>query len=232
MHWFYDPEITESSTAIFERELTHFKALRIRNDDQIVITNGLGVSHKAVVVDVSSGQIRLLAKSIANEQSVTIHLVQALAKGGRDEAAVQNACELGVASVTPFQAKRSIVEWGSKTARNQERWHQIAVSAMKQSQQSFLPTIGSLSTAKDLVGSGLKLVLDPGAEKSLSEIDLSPEITIVVGPEGGFEAGELNLLMSNGFKAVRLGNSVLRTSSAGPAAIAAIQALSGSWNNG
>lgn len=56
MHWFYDPEITESSTAIFERELTHFKALRIRNDDQIVITNGLGVSHKAVVVDVSSGQ--------------------------------------------------------------------------------------------------------------------------------------------------------------------------------
>ena len=232
MHWFYDPEITESSTAIFERELTHFKALRIRNDDQIVITNGLGVSHKAVVVDVSSGQIRLLAKSIANEQSVTIHLVQALAKGGRDEAAVQTACELGVASVTPFQAKRSIVEWGSKTARNQERWYQIAVSAMKQSQQSFLPTIGSLSTAKDLVGSGLKLVLDPGAEKSLSEIDLSPEITIVVGPEGGFEAGELNLLMSNGFKAVRLGNSVLRTSSAGPAAIAAIQALSGSWNNG
>ncbi|MDA9099518.1 16S rRNA (uracil(1498)-N(3))-methyltransferase [Aquiluna sp.] len=232
MHWFYDPEITESSTAIFERELTHFKALRIRNDDQIVITNGFGVSHKAVVVDVSSGQIRLLAKSIANEQSVTIHLVQALAKGGRDEAAVQTACELGVASVTPFQAKRSIVEWGSKTARNQERWHQIAVSAMKQSQQSFLPTIGSLSTAKDLVGSGLKLVLDPGAEKSLSEIDLSPEITIVVGPEGGFEAGELNLLMSNGFKAVRLGNSVLRTSSAGPAAIAAIQALSGSWNNG
>ncbi len=232
MHWFYDPEITESSTAIFERELTHFKALRIRNDDQIVITNGLGVSHKAVVVDVSSGQIRLLAKSIANEQSVTIHLVQALAKGGRDEAAVQTACELGVASVTPFQAKRSIVEWGSKTARNQERWHQIAVSAMKQSQQSFLPTIGSLSTAKDLVGSGLKLVLDPGAKKSLSEIDLSPEITIVVGPEGGFEAGELNLLMSNGFKGVRLGNSVLRTSSAGPAAIAAIQALSGSWNNG
>ena len=122
MHWFYDPEITESSTAIFERELTHFKALRIRNDDQIVITNGLGVSHKAVVVDVSSGQIRLLAKSIANEQSVTIHLVQALAKGGRDESAVQTACELGVASVTPFQAKRSIVEWGSKTARNQERW--------------------------------------------------------------------------------------------------------------
>ncbi len=230
MHWFYDPALTEKSSKISPNELAHFKALRIRNGDQIVITNGLGVFQVVEVLDVSSGAIRLLEEQTARKPAVEIHLVQALAKSGRDEAAVQTACELGLSSITPLQAKRSIVEWGAKATRNGERWNQIAIAAMKQSQQAFLPNVQPLVVTKDLVGVGQKLVLDPRAENSLSEIELQAELTLVVGPEGGFDEGELAVLESKGFQRVRLGGSVLRTSSAGPAAIAAIQALSGLWN--
>ncbi|MDG2496766.1 MAG: RsmE family RNA methyltransferase [Aquiluna sp.] len=230
MHWFYDPAVTEESRNISTTELAHFKALRIRTGDQIVVTNGLGVSHLAEVVNAISGEIRSLEKDIEPIPLVSIHLVQALAKGGRDEAAVQTACELGVASITPFQAKRSIVEWGAKADRNRERWNQIAISAIKQSQQSYLPEVRSLATDKQLVGQGQNLVLDPRAETSLSELELQEVVTLVVGPEGGLDASELATLADSGFQSVKLGKSVLRTSSAGPAAIAAIQALSGSWN--
>lgn len=232
MHWFYDPAVTEESSKISPTELAHFKALRIRNGDQIVVTNGSGVIHHAEVTDVTSGEIRQIEKRSSRKPALEIHLVQALAKSGRDEAAVQTACELGVSSITPLQAKRSIVEWGAKAERNRERWHQIAISAMKQSQQAFLPAVLPLVATRDLVGQGQSLVLDPRAEKSLSEIELQAEITLVVGPEGGFDEGELAALKAKDFQGVRLGESVLRTSSAGPAAIAAIQALSGLWNRG
>ena len=156
--------------------------------------------------------------------------MQSLAKGGRDEAALQAAVELGVSSITPLQASRSVVEWGAKASRNQERWNQIAISAMKQSQQAFRADINDLSTLKQLIPVGTGLVLDPQASTSIVGLQLENEVTIVVGPEGGFAQHEIDSLASQGFVGVRLGASILRTSSAGPAAIAALMALSGQWS--
>ena len=139
--------------------------------------------------------------------------------------------ELGLSSVTPWSADRSIVRWDGKEAKNQTRWQQIATEAMKQSQQSFRCEVLPLATTRQLVAAGTALVLDPKAEKSIGELlPLKDDVTIVVGPEGGISDPEFDLLESRGFQRVRLGASVLRTSSAGPAAIAALQFASRLWD--
>ena len=230
MHWFYDPSITEASSVITATELEHFKSLRIKDGEEIAITNGVGGVLTATVSNAATGQLEPKSFHATTRSTPSIHLVQSLAKGGRDEAALQTAVELGAASITPLQASRSVVEWGAKASRNQERWNQIAISAMKQSQQTFRADINDLSTVKQLSPIGIGLVLDPQAPTSIVGLELKNEVTIVVGPEGGFAQQEIDSLASQGFLGVRLGGTILRTSSAGPAAIAALMALSGQWS--
>ena len=184
----------------------------------------------AVVSNASSGYLEPKSFNLTARSTPSIHLVQSLAKGGRDEAALQTAVELGAASITPLQASRSVVEWGAKASRNRERWNQIAISAMKQSQQAFRAEVNDLSTLKQLSPIGTGLVLDPQASTSIVGLELKNEVTIVVGPEGGFSQQEIDSLVNQGFSGVRLGETILRTSSAGPAAIAALMALSGQWS--
>lgn len=230
MHWFYDPSITDASSVITATELEHFKSLRIRDGEEIAITNGVGGVLTAKVSNAASGQLEPKSFQVTTRSTPSIHLVQSLAKGGRDEAALQAAVELGAASITPLQASRSVVEWGDKASRNQERWSQIAISAMKQSQQAFRAQVNDIATVKQLSPIGTGLVLDPQAPISIVGLELKNEVTIVVGPEGGFAQQEIDSLGSRGFLGVRLGGTILRTSSAGPAAIAALMALSGQWS--
>jgi len=185
---------------------------------------------RASVANATNGQLVPKPFHVIAKSTPAIHLVQSLAKGGKDETALQNTVELGAASITPLQAARSVVEWGTKASRNQERWNQIAISAMKQSKQTFKANVNQLLTPKQLVPIGTGLVLDPNAAASLVEVQVLEEVTVVVGPEGGFSQGELDNLESQGFFGVRLGSPVLRTSSAGPAAVSALMALSGQWS--
>ena len=230
MHWFYDPQVTATSTSVVANELTHFKSLRLRAEEEIAITNGQGSVLFARCVDPALGTITPVSFEARQRQRLQVHLVQSLAKGGRDEAAVQAAVELGVSSITPLQASRSIVEWGQKAERNQERWQQIAISAMKQSQQAFLPIVNPLVKPKSLVADSQVLVLEPTAPVALKSLVLTEAVTIVVGPEGGFEQSELLEFEHKGFVQARLGSSVLRTSTAGPAALAVILAMAGAWD--
>jgi 16S rRNA (uracil1498-N3)-methyltransferase len=102
---------------------------------------------------------------------------------------------------------------------------------MKQSQQAFRCEVRPLATTKQLIATGTALVLDPKSETSVGDIlPLGDDVTLVVGPEGGISEAEFELLESKGFQRVRLGKSVLRTSSAGPAAMAALQFASGLWD--
>lgn len=230
MHWFYDPAFTKDSSLIAESELKHLKSLRIRNDDSIVVTDGNGNFFECKVIDSAKGSVSVLRFGIHPQNEIKIHLVQALAKGDRDEQAVQACVELGITSVTPWQAEHSVVIWGHKAERNRDRWQEIAISAMKQSQQPYLPSVNRLSTTADLSFQGSGYVLDPRAARSVGSLDGSAkEITIVVGPEGGISDRELEMLQNKGFVGIRLGESILRTSTAGPSAVAAIMTLFGKW---
>ncbi len=223
MHWFYDPGFIQSSTTIAKSELEHFKSLRIRNLEEISVTDGKGNVYVCQVLEPKTGELKVLSMQQQQRSFPSIHLVQALAKGDRDEQAVQASVELGVSSITPWQSELAIVNWSGKEEKSRLRWQEIAVSAMKQSQQTFLPEVSALSTTKALRPRGFGIILDPRAALSITDLPVDvEELTIVVGPEGGISAAELEQLSGAGFEPRRLGDSILRTSTAGPAAIAAI----------
>ena len=228
MHYFYDPSISEKSTHIHKDELTHFRSLRINAGEPIAISSGKGFGYLATVTDSQTGSIALGTR-LERRSSAQIHLVQAIAKGGRDEFALQACTELGIASVTALQAERSVSRWDSKVEKNIERWNQIAISAIKQSQQLQLPEIRYSSSVASLVPEGIGLVLDPRAEIQIGQIESANVYTVVVGPEGGFSDSEVERMVSNGFVAVKLGDSVLRTSTAGSAAVACLRLISGAF---
>lgn len=232
MHWFYDPSLSPEATFLPSAEAQHAKSLRIRTGEEITITNGAGIVSVARVVSEAPLEFVILQTNSLQPDKFRFHLIQALAKNDRDELALQAAVELGATSITPWQSARSIVRWDGKEDKNKLRWQQIAIEAMKQSQQPFLPEVNSVLKTKDLkVTDGIGLVLDPRGTRALSDMKFeSGLVSLVVGPEGGITPEELTLLEANGFSAVRLGASVLRASTAGPAAIAAISALTGNWN--
>jgi len=223
MHWFYDPGFIQSSTTIAKSELEHFKSLRIRNLEEMSVTDGKGNVYVCQVLEPKTGELKVLSMQQQQRSFPTIHLVQALAKGDRDEQAVQASIEHGVSSITPWQSELAIVNWSGKEEKSRLRWQEIAISAMKQSQQTFLPEVSALTTTKALRPRGFGIILDPRAALSITDLPVDvEELTIVVGPEGGISAAELEQLSSAGFEPRRLGDSILRTSTAGPAAIAAI----------
>ncbi len=223
MHWFYDPGFIQSSTTIAKSELEHFKSLRIRNLEEISVTDGKGNVYVCQVLEPKTGELKVLSMQQQQRSFPSIHLVQALAKGDRDEQAVQASVELGVSSITPWQSELAIVNWSGKEEKSRLRWQEIAISAMKQSQQTFLPEVSALTTTKALRPRGFGIILDPRAALSITDLPVDvEELTIVVGPEGGISAAELEQLSGAGFEPRRLGDSILRTSTAGPAAIAAI----------
>jgi 16S rRNA (uracil1498-N3)-methyltransferase len=161
-------------------------------------------------------------------------LVQALAKGDRDEMAVQAACELGVDEIVPWQAARSVSRWeGPKAAKGRERWASIVREAAKQAHRAWVPEVAPVHSTAQLVeraADARLLVLDPWTETRLTGIRPDGrDLVLVVGPEGGIAPEELERLEAAGAERVRLGDTVLRTSTAGPAAIAVLSANLGRW---
>lgn len=161
----------------------------------------------------------------------TYLLVQALAKDGRDERAVEMATELGVDAILPWQAARSVVQWRSERAeKSRAKWESVVTAATKQSRRVWRPRVEPVVTGPALVarlrGCSAVLVLHEEAETPIGAVTLPErgELALVVGPEGGISSEELSALGAIGATAVRLGPHVLRSSTAGPAALAALSA--------
>jgi 16S rRNA (uracil1498-N3)-methyltransferase len=162
-------------------------------------------------------------------------LVQALAKGDRDEQAIEAATELGVDEVVPWQAARSIVIWrGERAARSLRKWESVVLAATKQSRRARVPQVSQpanqAAVIRRIESAALALVLHEEAERPLAGIELptSGDVVLIVGPEGGIAPDELTAFGAAGAVAVRLGPHVLRSSSAGPAALAVLSAA-GRW---
>jgi 16S rRNA (uracil1498-N3)-methyltransferase len=225
-----------ASVVLLGDEARHAAAVaRTRVGERIAVGNGRGLVVRGAVTAVSPTEVVILVDSVENEPSAEprLWLVQALAKGDRDELAVQAATELGVGGVIPWAAERSISRWdGAKATKGRSRWEAIVREAAKQSIRGWVPEVLDVSSTKTVLAlSGTVLVLDPTAETPISAAALptSGEIFLVVGPEGGISSRELELFGGAGAVRVRLGREVLRTSTAGPAAIAVLNARLGRW---
>ena len=204
---------------------------RMRQGEAIQLSDGKGLRVRGTVAEVAGSTLKLQVTEVITEElpSRQTTLVQALAKGDRDELAIQAATELGVMGIIPWQAARSISRWdGPKIAKGQARWQQIVSEAAKQSLRAYTPEVKNIVDTKELAGLvssfNLVLVLDTSATATVAEagIPSSGTIALVVGPEGGIEQIELDALQAAGAKLVSLGANVLRTSTAGPALIAAL----------
>lgn len=207
---------------------------RVRVGERLALSDGAGLVVTGPVIAVEKDALELEVAAVERHESPRpeLWLAQALAKGDRDEMAVQAATELGVSGVIPWAAERSVARWdGPKAAKGRERWASIVREATKQSLRSFVPPVDELATTAALAKlPGQVLVLAPDAETTLTAVELDPvRVTLVVGPEGGTAPRELDLLREAGATAVRLGPEVLRTSTAGPAALAVLNARLGRW---
>lgn len=209
---------------------------RIGVGETVTIGNGAGLVVKGPVVSAEHTELAITVEEALEHprRDPAVFLVQALAKADRDELAVQAATELGVDGVVPWQAARSISRWeGSKVAKGRDRWNSIVREASKQSLRPWVPDVLDLVSTKQLAAltAGARmLVLDPTAQTPLTAIEPDGrDLLVVVGPEGGISPQELDLLAGAGAERVRLGDEVLRTSTAGPAAIAVLNGVLGRW---
>lgn len=218
---------------------------RVRVGETLRLSDGRGTVVTGAVSTLGRDTLEVLVAAVeftpAERPSLT--LVQALAKGGRDEMAVQAATEIGVDRILPWSAARSVSRWdGAKVEKGRARWEAIAHEASKQAIRSRVPVVEAPVTTAALAalaGGGAAagapravLVLDPVGDVRLSaweppaDVD---EIVLVVGPEGGIDGSEFDRLVDAGAVRVRLGDTVLRTSTAGPAALAVLQTRLGRW---
>ncbi|MEO6533234.1 MAG: 16S rRNA (uracil(1498)-N(3))-methyltransferase [Pseudolysinimonas sp.] len=207
---------------------------RVRLGERIAIGDGSGFVVWGPVVAASATELAIEVDEVRHdpEPEPPLWLAQALAKGDRDELAIQAATELGAAGVIPWAAERSVSRWeGTKAAKGRERWASIVREASKQAIRSRVPDVAALAATADLAAlPGQLLVLDPLGDIALTEVALDGErVTLVVGPEGGIAPREFEALVAAGALRVRLGPEVLRTSTAGPAALAVLNARLGRW---
>lgn len=207
--------------------------VRIQVGDEVLVGDGEGRQAVVAVTQVGREEFtgQVLDVHADPAPSLRFVLVQALAKGQRDEQAVEAATELGVDEVVPWEAGRSIVQWrGEKEERGRARWQSVVTAAAKQARRGRVPVVGPL-VRRDAVGklvrnAALALVLHEDAAQPLAGVPLPSvgQVLLVVGPEGGISPEELAALGQAGALAVRLGPEVLRSSTAGPAALAVLSA--------
>lgn len=213
-------------------EAHHAAAVRrVRVGEDVTVGDGRGVRLVGTVASVAPKEVvvTVLAREETPAQRPRTVLVQALAKGDRDELAVQAATELGIDEIVPWQATRSVSRWeGPKAAKGVARWDTISREAAKQAHRTWLAEVTEPVSTRTLAGRAAHcrmLVLEPTADRALTGLDLSggdSDIVLVVGPEGGIAPEELVMLTDAGATLVRLGDTVLRTSTAGPVALALV----------
>ena len=206
---------------------------RVAVGERVDVADGVGLVARCVVLAAAGDAVRLSVLSVAAVPlpSPRFVLVQALAKGGRDELAVETATELGVDEVVPWQAARSVVQWrGARGEKARAGWVSSARAAAKQSRRPRVPVVSALAGGADVRArvslAALAVVLHEEASSPLAGVQLpsAGEVLVIVGPEGGISPDELAAFTGAGALACRLGPWVLRSSSAGPAALAVLSA--------
>lgn len=240
-HFYLSDGVADSSSgetiAVTGAEARHAITVgRLKVGERLSVGDGAGTIVDGVVILVSGERFELKVETslFVAPPTPAIWLAQALAKGDRAELAIQAATELGADGVIPWAAERSIVRWeGVKVQKHLDRWASILREASKQSMRARTPQLRSVSSTRGLAQAGGQwrvVVLDPAAEVGLGSLSLDDRgILLIVGPEGGITRTESAVLADAGAETARLGHNVLRTSTAGPAAIAVLSNMLGRW---
>ncbi|MGA9573248.1 MAG: 16S rRNA (uracil(1498)-N(3))-methyltransferase [Lysobacterales bacterium] len=213
------------------------RVLRLSKGDDVILFNGDGSDYSAVISEIRPQRVlaRVTASSTpGNESPLKITLAQSVCRGERMDYVLQKATELGVFCIQPLISQRVEVRFdASRQEKRLSHWRGVVTSACEQSGRALVPEVKKPMSLPDWINDTagpVRLVLDPLAAHRLSGVSVQEgSVSVLVGPEGGFTDDEMNAARANGLVAVSLGPRVLRTETAGPAAIALLQAKSGDF---
>jgi 16S rRNA (uracil1498-N3)-methyltransferase len=212
------------------------RVLRLGVGDACVLFNGDGHDYDARIVAAGKrgGEVEIIAAHAAGKESpLRIVLVQGIARGEKMDWILQKATELGVAAFVPVSSERSEVKLdGDRAVKRLAHWRSVVVAACEQSWRACVPEVAPaepLATALPRLSGGLRLTLDPEAADAIAALEHPGDRTvfIAIGPEGGWSPRDRSTLSEAGFDGLRLGPRILRTETAGMAAIAALQSKFG-----
>jgi len=228
-----------SAVAVDGDEAHHAVAVRrVRVGEQVVLTDGRGTTVRGEVTSTGKRalEVRAVEVDVTTAPRPELVVVQALPKGDRGELAVEVLTEIGAARIVPWAAARCVAVWrGERVAKGLARWRSTAREAAKQARRAHHPEVAGLATTAEVVAvvaaADLALVLHEEASTPLAALDVPVDgtIVVVVGPEGGLEESEVAAYVEAGAVPCRLGTEVLRTSTAGVAAAAAVLVRSPRW---
>lgn len=225
----------------------HALVKRMEVGESIDLGDGTGRRAVGTVHSLTDRGVIVHVEQLREEHtSPLIYLVQALAKDGRDLLAIETATELGVYGVLPWSADRSIVRWkGERAAKAHTKWQNTVTAAAKQSRRALIPEVYDLYSTTDLVelieevtgqGSAVFILHEQATERLSAQAakladgeNLPEEIYLLVGPEGGISDREVQLFTEAGAHLALLGDEVLRSSTAGSAAMCTLNVVLGRW---
>lgn len=238
---FLVPDLGTGATLVLTGGEAHHAATvkRLAVGEPVLLSDGRGGLAEARASQVSPDRVVfdvLVRRSLPRPEPWLV-VVQALPKGERAELAVELLTELGADEIVPWAAARSIGQWrGDRVAKGIAKWQRTAQAAAKQSRRARIPQVselaGSAQVAARISAARTALLLHEDAEQPLAGLDVPAEgeLVLVVGPEGGLSPDELSLFADRGARPVRLGTEVLRTSTAGAAALAVLSVALGRWS--
>lgn len=220
------------------------RVLRLRPGDDLVLFDGSGGEYPARIVEVARERVSvdvLQWRDVECEAPIRLTLVQALQSGEKMDLTIQKAVELGVARIVPVASRRSVVRLdGERALRRLAHWRGVVVAACEQCGRNRLPEVAALAGLErwlaEPAGEGVvRLMLAPGAAQTLDSVPPPPPggaVELLIGAEGGLAPEEAELAAAAGYRALSLGPRILRTETAGLAALAAIQCLWGDFRKG
>lgn len=227
----------ESTIEITGEDVNHIKnVLRLKPGDKITISDNAGTDYECVIQSINSDKVIAGIEDMkrnASELDTRIVLFQGMPKSDKLEFIIQKAVELGVSEIVPVMTQRTVVKLDAKKeAKRLERYNSIALAAAKQSGRGIIPVVSSFMTFSKAVEYSRSLSMNiipyenaKGIEHSrrvIADITGKDSLGIFIGPEGGFAESEVELAVSAGASCITLGNRILRTETAGLAALSII----------
>ena len=229
--------IPQGKFALDEEQSRHIaKSLRMRVGDMLTLTCGDGDDYGCIIDEINAGQVLLSVcykQANNSEPTVKVMLYQGVPKGDKMEDIIQKCTELGITAIKPVLTHRSVSRPDEKSAKKKNtRYQKIALEAAQQSGRGIVPEICKMETLANAVkkdNSELKILFYEGGGEPLSKIiDKNiKSVSIYIGPEGGFEESEVELIKNSGGVVATLGKRILRTQTAPIAALTAIMLLTG-----
>lgn len=213
------------------------RVLRLRTGDEVILFDGNNYQCQARITSINNRQVELLTQQnqfLSRESNLDITLIQGISRGEKMDWTLQKATELGVNRIIPVDTRRGVVKLDSnRKISRMHHWQGILIHACEQSGRNLLPELDApknLNDAISLCDESKLFYLDPEASmaiKQLPEITSNNKLCLIIGPEGGFDDDELQMMTNMGAQGLKLGPRILRTETAGIVALAAIGTLFG-----